>query len=209
MSLVDGDIVRFVLNAHLSVTGAPVINAFWFQVSELTGDLSTPEDFRLVCQDVFLTITDVFRNVQSIHLLYDNLVMDNMTNGIDFGVYAPTVLVTGNVNIESDPGQTALSFKLQRTNRLTRNGSKRVGGIAASLITDTDGSDLVGTANILAIQEMLAAPIDIAGIISGSCVLTPMIVRRTATGVAPTVFQPVFGAIFRGVGSQTTRKRLL
>jgi len=109
----------------------------------------------------------------------------------------------------SDPGGTALSFKLIRSNRTTRNGSKRIGGIGDDIIDDTTGASLSSQPGIAAIENAFESPFPVTVSGSASCTLRPVIVRRPATGLPVSVFQRVSACEFRGIGSQVSRKRLL
>jgi len=209
LSLEDGDIVRVVVNAHLAANSAPVINVFWFEVSELTGVISTSEDLEDAAADAFSTMMSPCQVYQSNQLVYDSAVLENMTNLIDYAIYTPASVVTGALTQESDPGGTALSFKLIRSNRLTRNGSKRIGGIGNNIVDDTTGADLAIQPGIAAIEAAFSTPFDVVVGAGGSCVFTPVIVRRPASGLPVTVHQKVNACVFRGIGSQVSRKRLL
>jgi len=209
LSLEDGDILRFVLNAHNTANGAPIINVFWYEVAELTGVISTPADLRAVALDVFGTLYPPLIDIQAVGTVYDNIVMDNMTNLIDTASYAPPTPVTGSIAGPAEVTQVALSFKLVRTNRLTRNGSKRIGGIHEAVIEDTTGATFAAGATCTAIETILRDPIEVAAPVDGDCLLYPVIVRRPPVGSPVTVFQRVSDAVFRGAGSQNTRKRLL
>jgi len=209
LSLEDGDIVRVVVNAHATANGAPIINVFWYEVSELTGVISTPDDLKQAAGDAFITVVTPMSAIQPSAIVYDNAVLDNMTNLIDTATYIPSIPVTGTNGTVAEPTGMALSFKLVRTNRTTRNGSKRVGGITSGYVSNTTGSSLVGLPAIVAIEDAFSEPFDVVVGGGNSCVFNPVIVRRTTTGTPITVFQPVSACVYRGVGSQNTRKRLL
>lgn len=209
MSLEDGDIIRITTKAHFIANNAPIFNVFWFQVSDLTGVISTAEDLTQACGDAFITLTNPMRDVQSNQVAYDNGVLDNMTNLIDQATYTPASPIFGTQLTVAEPSGVALSFKLVRSNRTTRNGSKRVGGVADGLVTDTTGANLNGNPFIVAIEQAFAEPIDIVVGGGASCVFNPVIVRRPAVGLPVSIYQPVQDCVFRGLGSQDTRKRLL
>ena len=207
--LVENDIVEIVINQRHIPSGQPIANVYHFQAIDVLEDWTAVNSFKALASDVFITLYTPMSVFQSNEISWDSAVFTNLTNGVDIATFNPDDPYVGQVASVSEPLQVALSFKLIRSGRTTRNGSKRLGGIADSIITDTDGAALSGTADILAIEEVLANTIDI--VISGglSCGLVPIILRKTALGVPPTVFSPVAGAEYRGAGSQNSRKTLL
>jgi hypothetical protein len=209
LSLEDGDIIRLVVASHTTANAQPALNVFWYQVGELTGAIDTPDTLKATAGQMFVHLATNMAAVQSNALVYDSALLDNMTNLIDTAEYVPLTAFTGSLAYVSNPTQLALSFKLVRTNRTTRNGSKRVGGIGLNMIGDTTGAALASDARVLSIQAAFNVPINIDVDDGNTCRMHPVIVRRPATGSPVTIFQAVSDCIYRGAGSQNTRKQLL
>jgi acyl-homoserine lactone acylase PvdQ len=186
-----------------------MFNVFWFQVSDLIGSISTPVDMQQATYDAYNTLIQPMAQVQSTQLVYQNAVLENMTNLVDQTTYVHPTPLGGALVQPSEPSAFALSFKLIRTSRLTRNGSKRVGGVAESVVEDTTGLAFSLSTACTAIEDAFSSPVVVVVGAGQSCNLNPVIVRRPANGLPVTVFQPVAACQFRGAGTQNTRKRLL
>jgi hypothetical protein len=207
--LTENDIVEVVINQRHIPTGKPIVNVYHYQARTVVGDWSDPLDWRQLASDVFGTLYAVMSVYQTAEISWDSAVYTNLTNGLDIATYSPPDLTVGAVTGSTEPLYVALSFQLVRASRATRNGSKRIGGIADTFMTDANGSSFVGTAATVAIEEALSQSIPV--VVGGGidCALWPIILRKTALGVPPTVFSNVASAQYRGAGSQTSRKRLL
>jgi hypothetical protein len=208
MAYADGDVLRITMFGYTQYNSSPLNNVFHYVVSELTGSFTNIEDQVQLAGDFLATVQPTFAEVQSIGAIISSVEVRNMTNLVDVATYIPTGLVNGDLPVNAEPSQVALSFKLNRTTALTRNGSKRVGGIGVGVVTDTSGENLIDDPRITAIELMLAATIEIVTGLD-SCVLIPVIARRPATGLPITITNRVASSSYRGAGSQNTRKRLL
>lgn len=207
--LEENDIVEIVLNQRHIPSGQAITNVFHYLASSVVGDWDSPAYFRQAALDVFTTLHAVMSVYQSNEISWDSAVFRNLTNQLDIATYNPDDPIVGAVASVPEPLQVALSFKLIRATMATRNGSKRIGGIADSIITDTSGSNLVGTADVLNIEEAFSQGIDIVATAGVEVTFVPIILRKAATGVPPTVYSLVAGAEYRGAGSQNSRKQLL
>lgn len=207
--LVNGDIVRFTVNQSLTTTGAVIINVFHYQAAAITGTISTVAQYEAMITDFMASVMSHFAFFQSEDLSYVSTTLDNVTNLVDQTTYTATSPTEGDFAGPSNSGQTALSFKLIRTNRSTRNGSKRLGGVADGQLDTADGSNLVGSVPIGNITAALAATLPMVLPSAAGVDLIPVIARKPALGLPVTVFNPIASAEYRGVGSQNSRKELL
>lgn len=207
--LSENDIVEIVINQRYVPSGQPMANVFHFQAQIVEGDWTDPANFSQFAADILIGMHTVVSVYQTDDVSYDSATFRNLTNGLDIGFYVPPTPLFGAVTGATEPLQLALSFKLNRATAIVRNGSKRFGGIADSFMNDATGAGMAGTAPTIAIQDWLAENTDIVAGGGDSCVARPIILRKTATGVPPTVFTYVASAIYRGAGSQNSRKELL
>lgn len=207
--LQNNDIVRFTVNQSLSIVGAQIINVFHYRVFSLVGIVTTQAHYQQIIRDFMGTVVTTFAPLQSIQLDYTNTVFDNMTNLVDQATLVDDVDLHGSFNGPSEPAQVALSFKLLRTNRTTRHGSKRIGGIADGVLDTPNGVNLVNSTPVNAIEAALSQIVDVVISTGIQLSLEPVIVRRAPLGLPITVFNAISGAEYRGAGSQNSRKELL
>lgn len=207
--LEDGDIYRVVVNQRHIPSGKQIVNRFHFMATEVVGLIAAPEDFAQIAAEVLIGMHTVVSPYQSDDISYDGATFENLTNGIDIGSYSPPTALVGADPSPPEPLYVALSFKLVRATRLTRNGSKRFGGIGDANLTTNDGSNLAGTVGITAIEDWLATPAEVVVGTGLDFVSIPTIVRIPALGGPPTVFTAVASSEYRGAGSQNSRKQLL
>jgi hypothetical protein len=192
---IEGDILNVYHFEVTSVTGTPVINndgAAW--VAWFYGDFILP----------ILQVQNTALSHQRIEV---NNLMDYTT---EFGVFNPTTASLGQVTGNYSSAAIAWSFELVRLFRTTRNGSKRIAGVPEALV---DNNVAAGTAptNLQAVANMLESAqfvMNTGGTVGLS--MRPVIIRKPPTvGVPPTVVNPVANVLYRGVGSQNSRKQLL
>lgn len=125
MSLNIGDILKITQNQ--SFLGQLLQNVYFYRVLSLP----TPPEGETVYDHIVLRFNaDVgipMRVLQSTACNHTVYRVDNLTNGIDFS--EQTINVPGTMGEEASPSYNALNFILRRSTALTRNGSKRVGGL--------------------------------------------------------------------------------
>lgn len=106
------------------------------------------------------------------------------------------------------PSYTALGYRLLRTNRSTRHGAKRLGGITEPVVFENGlAAAFVAVSNTLA--NWLGNPI-VLDDPPRALVLEPTIVRLTNVVGEPRIVersQPVLDAVFYGVTTQSSRKQ--
>lgn len=205
----NGDLVRVVVQQRFIETNEQMLNVFHYQVTDVEGTWTDPADFAQFAAEVLIGMQEVVGVFQTTEIAYDSATFTNLTNGLEFGVYIPPVDLFGVVTPPTEPLHVAISFKLNRSTLATRNGSKRFGGIADSLITDATGQGIAGLTQTATLEAWLAEPFEVVVGGGNEATAIPVILRTAATGVPPTVFNPIASAQFRGVGSQNSRKRLL
>lgn len=197
MAASNGDVVRVTVNQRQD--GEVVQNIYHYQVVTLTG---LGGDYLEIVRDWMINeVLAAVRGIQTASLKYENLFIQNVTNGIDF-IDHTFVDVTGTQGaVETLPSFVTLTFRLLRETLATRHGYKRYAGIPEAW---TSGNTFVGLgSSIDLVRTKLYADIQPAP--SVVPLLAPVIVRKDATG-AITAINNVGGADFRGIGSQNTRK---
>jgi hypothetical protein len=125
------DVVRIKMCAEMF--GQEICNVFYYLVSVWTGNA----DFDDVANSFLGNVRDPIQALQDEDLTYQELVIDNVTNGVDFLILPLTGSGT-RTNVEALPSFNALTFGLVRTTKLTRNGSKRLGGFSEDQISGND-----------------------------------------------------------------------
>lgn len=147
--------------------------------------------------DVLLAI----RNVQSAFLTHESFEAYNLDNLADFNAVPVTTGGAGAVAGEGMPRFNAWGFQLVRTTRFTRNGAKRIGGVA-------EASQNGGVPASASVTDALT---DVATAIGGSIDDTvgnefaPVIVRLTVDDLVD-VKNPVSGALYKRLTTQNSRK---
>lgn len=193
MSNISGDILNVWHFEVLSVVGSPVVNNM--------GDFFT-EAWR---DDWFAPAI----NMQSNAVTHVRLEVNNLMHyTTEFGVFSFDPVFAGNVADQFNSSSTAWSFEQVRLFRTTRNGSKRIAGVPE--VSVTNNVVAAGAVTAAAIVATRWADALTVGDESVSMVLRPVIIRKPAlVGTPPTVINPVAAILFRGVGSQNSRKQLL
>ena len=204
-----GDLVQVIVNQRFIPSNEQMLNVFHYRITEVTPEFETTADYIQFAAEVLIGMHGVVSVFQTPEIAYDSAVFTNLTNGLDFGTYIPPVDLFGVVTSATEPLHVALSFKLNRSTLATRNGSKRFSGIADTLITDATGQGIAGLTQTATLEEWLADSFSVVVGDGINCTAQPIILRKTATGIPPTVYNPIANAQFRGVGSQNSRKQLL
>jgi len=202
-----GDILQF--TARYTYIGVEMLNVFFYIVKTggVGGDLATT-----VSGSFAPNVLGQVRNLQISDTEYIDIVGRNhMSLAADVTVpYA----VTGNyVAGSGSPTFVSIGFRLNRDSRLTRNGSKRFGGISEDA-TDVNSPNYTGTI-VADVEAALSADLDILTSLEASVgVMTPIIVGRcrlSDVGCTPgdldlTRFSLVSSAQVTSVTTQSSRK---
>lgn len=206
----DGDYIQVIDKQTLTNISGSVLNVYYFEVLSVSG---TPiinnmkEDFITWWTDwMFATLLPL----QCVSAVHRGLTINNLnayqTEFLDFDYDTP---ITGSVSDNFSSPTTAWSFQLARLFRTTRNGSKRIAGVPDTMVSDNVpvGNGPTAIANHIA-NMALGLPIADG---TANEVAVRMVIPKSPIPPAtlPTVFNPVASWIFRGIGSQNSRKQLL
>lgn len=137
--------------------------------------------------------------MQSNELVHTEIQVNCVTNLDDFHIHP---LVTGNIGeftqSVNDPFG-AYGFELIRSTRATRNGSKRIGGVPDTVVTDG-----VISSGAITLADTLATTMG-GNLIAGGADFTPQIRHKKRTDTEFTYFDAA-GAIYKRYTTQNTRK---
>lgn len=204
-----GDIVEVKAFQSLANISGDILNVFHFEVT--SSDPGAPinnlrEEFLAAFYDDYL---GPMIAMQSGHITHTRLEINNlMAYTTEFGVFSPDDPVTGAITGGYMTGPVAWSFQLVRVFRTTRNGSKRVAGVAEALADNnvpTSGAVALATDVADRWRETVAI-----GVGAEFMSLRPVIIRKPLlVTTPPTIVNPVSSVIFRGLGTQNSRKQLL
>jgi len=127
-----GDILRFTVSGEY--LGQQVVNVFFYMVSSGSNGFLSPIDFvpDWAAEFELKVVAGL-----SDKLIYDRVVFDNLTNGLDFA--DTPINVSGSIALAHMPSSVAIPVTLKRSSKVTRNGSKRYAGV---LEDKTDGNVL-------------------------------------------------------------------
>lgn len=200
-----GDTVKIVLSATFA--GNKGQNVYWYNLGD-TGQGS------MSLQDV---VTGWFTNYNtqivpfiSGALVYDNIYIENASNDLEF--YEDIISTGGQVGGNALPAQATLTFKLVRSTKVTRNGSKRLMGVPESF--QTAGLLTYPQASVDQMQDFFAEVLQFpdASNAGNDIIMSPVIIGRTlnANGVYEidlNKFNPISNSVLNPyVGSQDTRR---
>ena len=109
--------------------GKPVVNVYFYEIVNPASSLTYSQIMIKFDNEIILPMTAI----QSTALVHVELEIENLTNGLDFA-FQP-VNRSGAVTDDISTPNMAFSFKLNRTNKITRSGGKRIGGVADNAFT--------------------------------------------------------------------------
>lgn len=204
MALAINDIIK--ITDYQSFLGQIMENVYFYEIDAIPA----PADGFTVEEQVCLSFNSKVRI--NVIPLQENVCshgvtrMDNLTNGIDFAeISAP---VNGTIVGDPEPSFVAYNFVLRRSTGITRNGSKRIGGLDEGGISG-NGITTVG-ALLTALGTAMAA--DLTYPAGGLEVpfAHPVIVGRVLVGgsyqLDLTKINPIASAAFTAVSTQRSRK---
>lgn len=199
MAAVLGDLLQ--ITDFQTLLSQQVLNVYYFRVVSLTG--FTDDGYPSILDWYEDTILPAVVAVQGTGLVHTRLLIQNLSNGLDFvdRPLSPTVAGTRVGNMM--PPFVAWSFRLVRESLATRNGAKRYGGVV-----EEDVSAGVATADVSDELAALAAVLDNDIVVGLATLAEPVIVRRpleVPVGTSYT-YASIGSADYRQVGSQNTRK---
>lgn len=186
-----------------------ILNVFWFEVSAI----STPTPLSAMNAALKTWFQGDFsppiRNIQAPGLVYRRVEFNCVENyETDFTIVVLDDNIGGNVSSPYLASSTAWSFQLVRTFRTTRHGSKRFAGVPELLVEENLATP--ATAELLEeVEVVLSSPPQVLFPVDGTMDLLSVIPKTpVAPATLPSVFNGVSGALYRGVGTQNTRKQL-
>jgi hypothetical protein len=203
------DVLKLTHVQSWTTLGEPILNRYYYQITAFSGSASLDELTPAIGAEFESVVIDKIRLVQSNTLVHTQLQLAVMSVVGEESEWNYSPPVAGTLSGEVEPPQNALSFKLIRTTKLTRHGSKRIGGYGDALIADGHGTTLPGDVRITDIETALASPLNIVLGVDVVVALEPVICRFLPGSETPSGINPIKGALFRGLGSQNSRKRLL
>lgn len=200
------------MKAFQSMAGieGEILNVYYFEVFSL----ALPNALYNMRDEISEWYAEIFvqpiLDIQTTGVTHTRLEVATIENWeVDFAVIDLPGGVIGANASNFTASSTAWSFQLVRQNRTTRNGSKRYAGVPEDAANNNVA--LPGIVPYLAaVEAMLGGPTDVPLVLGEVMTLLPVIAKTpVAPAKLPSVFNNVTGALYRGLGTQNTRKQLL
>lgn len=206
----SGDHIQLKAFQTLANVSGDVLNVFWFEVSSITSPqplVSIAPYLKTWFQGDFIPPITA---MQTAGVQYTRIEVSSVENfETDFAIIDLDSTCKGQVVGEFSSSAAAWSFQLNRTTRVTRNGSKRFAGVPEEQVQN----NLPSSTALLYAEEVQVVLYDVPPIplgMAGEMSLLHVIPKTpTPPATLPSTFNRVSGVSFRGVGSQNTRKQLL
>lgn len=205
----NGGILKIVNVQNWTTLNEEMLNVYWYRMTNLVNPVGLNEVAADIALEFESTVLVPIRAIQSNVIVHTALRMSYygiIDEDQDILLSPP---VAGSALGEITAPNFAWTFKLVRTFKTTRNGSKRIGGTPDSLSTDGRGLNQVGSAFVMNIEAALAATLNVSAVLPATFDLEPVIVHQNPGGLGPSDANPIKQALFRGFGTQNSRKRLL
>lgn len=171
MPLEINDIYK--ITANQSYGGQLMQNVFMYQYLNAAEGVGVPAQIQTILEAFKAEVGDVMRSVQVGAVNHVSYRFDNLTDGVTFGELL--VNEAGLLENVPSPSFLAVNVKLVRLTGITRNGSKRIGGISED---DTSGNNLLWTPTEIAnIQAAFGSAIH--NPVGAENIGAPVIVGRT------------------------------
>lgn len=172
---ITGNILR--LTTFISFLGQEVLNVDFRRFDDGgNGNVDEEEIATEFGQAYFQANMDTIMSNQATLV---RVLCENMTDGVSFGDAFPNLTGTNGTS-QPAPSYTAVTIRQNRTTKITRNGSKRLGGLHEGVF---DGNEnlLIGGVTQPRVEAFYGAPVSLTGI-SGTYTVEPIIVGRTLVG---------------------------
>lgn len=184
------------------VHGIDVLNVYYYRFILLTGSANECETLATRWIAEVLPSILAVQSSQTYHL---GVSVRNLSNNIDF--HDELINTPGGVTATteaSSPSFVAINFKLQRETLDTRNGSKRISGLAEAGV-NANGFSFPSAGVRTNIENALAADVTLDTVAR----FEPVIVKRPIVPPVGTsyVYSSIGGAVYTGLTTQNTRKR--
>lgn len=204
----QGDIIRITDVQALEGYPEPILNVYHYQVMALTDSVPLPVYAEELANAFYDAVIQYLLPIQVSSLTHVRLDFENLTFQQEIASYTWETPYAGLDVSDYLPSNVAYSFRLVRYNRLTRNGRKSISGVADTAVVGGRNLAPAYVAAVSTAAQALGTFFPVEGETTDATML-PVIVRIPANpGVSPTVFNPITQAVFRGFGTQNTRKAL-
>lgn len=183
--------------AYNSVSGDAINNVFWYE------NIGIAHDAVYAAELFSDTVLSDQVAIMSAAVKFVALQCVNLDDPLDYTYVSPMDPSAGNRSGDCLPPFVAWAFRLNRASRASRNGQKRIGGVAEP--DQVNGVPVEGIVTLLnAFATTLATNLN--G--TGGEVYAPRICRRPAPGapLSASVFFPIQSATFTRISSQNSRK---
>jgi len=198
MPAAAGDLIR--ITDKQTYLGQQVLNVYFYRVSDTTPLIG----------DYLQTFSDSFQDVvladvvplQLAALEHTSLYIENISNGVDILEDTTGFPISGDVETGSGmPPYVSYGFQLVRESRVTRNGYKRFAGVPETFTSNGvyDGNPTL----IAALEDALGSDFQ-AGIATYAAPVIPK--RPIAVPVGTYEYADISSGLFKGIGTQNTRK---
>lgn len=204
----QGDIIQVTDVQMMDGYVNPILNVYYFRVATMT--VETPLNIYAdqLGESFASEYLSVIKDIQSNRIHHTEVRFFNMSFQQEEAVYIYDNPINGGLAFDSVPANLTYSFRLQRSTRLTRSGRKGISGVVDDAIINSRVLNPIFAISVSAVAERLATPWLVEGE-SADAALLPIIVRVPDNpGTVPTVTNVVSGAVFRGFGTQNSRKAL-
>jgi len=203
MAIVLNDIIQ--IKDIQSFLGQLTLNVFMYRVVSLPVPIP-PDSLEVTFLKSFrLHVAQRIAAEQHEGCEHTLLRLDNLTDGVSFGEYDPAL--SGSLIGDTAPSFNAFNFVLRRETALTRNGSKRMGGLAENSMTGNDVN--ISAARIADLETAMSDNLYNATP-PGDPIAEPVIVGRTLVGTVYeldlTKLNNIVGATLTALSTQRTRK---
>lgn len=183
------------------VHGVEVLNIYYYRFILLTGSTNECETLATRWEAEILPAIRAIQSSQTYHL---GISVRNLSNNIDFHDEIISAQGTVTATTEaSSPSFVAVNFKLLRETLATRNGSKRISGLAETGV-NANGFSFPSAGVKTALEVALAADVTLDTVAR----FEPVIVKRPIVPPVGTsyVYASIGAAVYTGLTTQNTRK---
>lgn len=188
----EGDLIQ--INDFQTYLGQELLNTYYYRLTLGGSTLANP--YSTMASSFANDVISPLVGMQSALVEHTVLELRNLSNGID--IYSVPIGFTGAVSASiatTLPSYVALNIKLVRESLATRNGSKRIGGLAETSVSGNAfnfASPLIKNNILTALAaDLVDGPVAIAA---------PVIVKRPIASPAG------LGYVFANIGSATTNE---
>lgn len=192
-----GDYYRLI--DYQTIQGQQIVNLYDYQQTAIytpTG-FNEADDLITAFNNQTLAVIITLQSEQVAHTL---LVCGAFGSFTDFSSQVPDS-TPGEVSGGCLPSFAAWGFKLQRTTRETRHGSKRIAGVAEAWQQNGVADSPAATA-LAQVELALGTPLTV----DDTDIFTPVILHLDPETHLPTVSNVVKGGLYRGITTQKSRQ---